>query len=176
MQGFLMSEKSKQTVVFSHGLDGEPWGTKVVALAKVAEAHGLHVESLDYRGMEAPARVEKLRAFAQQLARPLILVGSSLGGHVAASVSSLAPTRGLFLMAPAFFMPGFEQYTPVPARCPIDIVHGWNDDVVPAQNSIRFAQQYRATLHLIDSDHRLTANLGDVCDLFDLFLRRLASA
>lgn len=175
MSNVSMNEEAKQTVVFSHGLDGEPWGTKVVALAKVAEARRLHVESLDYRGMEAPARVEKLLKFAKERTQPLILVGSSLGGHVAASVSSQVPTRGLFLMAPAFFMPGFEQYTPVPGRCPIDIVHGWNDDVVPAQNSIRFAQQYRATLHLIDSDHRLTANLGEVCELFDLFLRRLAS-
>ncbi|HEY6644713.1 alpha/beta hydrolase [Povalibacter sp.] len=168
-----MSDESRPLVVFSHGLDGEPWGTKIVALAKVAKTHGLPVESVDYRGMEAPVRVEKLLSVAKELAQPLILVGSSLGGHVAASVSQLVPTRGMFLMAPAFFMPGFEQYTPVPAACAIDIVHGWNDDVVPAQNSIRFAQQYRATLHLIDSDHRLTANLDEVCSLFDLFLRRL---
>ena len=165
---------SEPTVVFSHGLDGEPWGTKIVALAKVVEAHHMRVESVDYRGMEAPARVAKLFAVARELPQPLILVGSSLGGHVAASVSSLVPTRGMFLMAPAFFMPGYEQYTPVPAACPIEIVHGWNDDVVPAANSIRFAQQYRSTLHLIDSDHRLTANLDEVCELFDLFLRRIA--
>ena len=82
----------------------------------------------------------------------------------------------MFLMAPAFYMPGYEQYTPVPAACPIEIVHGWRDDVVPPQNSIRFAQQYRSTLHLIDSDHRLTAELPDICSLFELFLRRLAAA
>lgn len=162
-------------VVFSHGLDGEPWGTKVVALAEVAKSQGLAVESLDYRGMEAPARVEKLLAFAKPMSKPLVLVGSSLGGHVAATASRQVRTRGMFLMAPAFFMPGYEQYTPVPAECPIEIVHGWNDDVVPAQNSVRFAQQYRSTLHLIDSDHRLTANLPQVCDLFSLFLRRLQS-
>ena len=162
------------TVVFSHGLDGEPWGTKIVALARVVEARGLRVESVDYRGMEAPLRVEKLLAFARELSRPLILVGSSLGGHVAATVSSHVPTQGLFLMAPAFFMPGYEQYTPVPAQCPIEIVHGWNDEVVPAANSIRFAQQYRSTLHLIDSDHRLTDKLDEICHLFDRFLRRVA--
>jgi len=164
-----------ELVVFSHGLDGEPRGTKIVALARVAEARGLRIESVDYRGMEAPARVEKLIGFAKALSQPLILVGSSLGGHVAATASVHVPTRGLFLMAPAFFMPGFEQYTPTPAACPIEIVHGWNDDVVPAQNSIRFAQQYRSTLHLIDSDHRLTANLDEVCELFDLFLKRIGN-
>jgi predicted esterase len=168
-----MSDLPGHTVIFSHGLDGEPWGTKIVALAEVAKGQDLRVESVDYRGMEAPARVEKLLGFAKGFTSPVILVGSSLGGHVAASVSQLVPTRGMFLMAPAFFMPGYEQYTPVPATCPIEIVHGWNDDVVPVQNSIRFAQQYRSTLHLIDSDHRLTANLDEVCSLFDLFLRRV---
>jgi surfactin synthase thioesterase subunit len=70
-------------------------------------------------------------------------------------------------------MPGYEQYTPTPARCPIAIVHGWNDDIVPVANSIRYAQQYKAALHILDSDHRLTADLEQVCALLDGFLRKL---
>lgn len=164
-------------VVFSHGQDGEPWGAKIVAMAQVAKRHGLRVESVDYRGMADPAaRVEKLLAFCRQLPGSLLLVGSSMGGHVAAAVSSRVATSGMFLLAPAFFMPGYEQYTPQPAACPIEIVHGWNDDIVPPQNSIRFAQLYKATLHLLDSDHRLTANIEDVCNLLELFLRRVAKS
>ncbi len=166
---------TQQYVVFSHGQDGEPWGSKIVALAEVARRHGLQVESVDYRGMADPlARVAKLLAFCKELPGSLLLVGSSMGGHVAAAVSTQVPTRGLFLLAPAFYMPGYEQYTPKSPACPVEIVHGWNDDVVPPQNSIRFAQQYRCTLHLLDSDHRLTASIGDICRLFDLFLQRLA--
>jgi len=142
-------------------------------MAPVAQRHGLRVESIDYRGMDPAARVERLLAVASGLREPLILVGSSLGGHVSATVSSQVPTRGMFLLAPAFFMAGYEQYTPVPAACPIEIVHGWNDTVVPPENSVRFARQYRATLHLVDSDHRLTDHIGNICELFDLFLRRL---
>ena len=164
---------SLPTVVFSHGLDGAPWGDKIAAMAPVAERYGLRVESVDYRGMEPLARVAKLLTVASSLPHPLLLVGSSLGAHVAASVSTQVPTLGMFLLAPAFFMPGYEHYTPVPAACPIEIVHGWSDEVVPPANSIRFAQQYRATLHLIDSDHRLTANISDICLLFDLFLQRV---
>jgi hypothetical protein len=70
-------------------------------------------------------------------------------------------------------MPGYEQYTPVPPQCRIEIVHGWNDSVVPVDNSIRYARQYKCTLHLLDSDHRLTAQLDEVCELFDAFLARL---
>lgn len=164
---------SQQYIVFSHGQEGEPWGTKIVAMAEVARRHGLSVESVDYRGMADPAaRVEKLLEFCKQLPGELLLVGSSLGAHVCTTVSTQVPTRGLFLLAPAFFMPGYEQYTPVAPACPVDIVHGWNDDIVPVENSIRYARQYKCALHILDSDHRLTANISDVCALLDHFLRR----
>jgi alpha/beta superfamily hydrolase len=168
---------SAGVIVFSHGQDGEPWGTKIVAMAEVARRHGLGVESVDYRGMHDPAhRVQRLLEVCRTLQGSLLLVGSSLGGHVCTTASRQVPTRGLFLLAPAFFMPGYEQYTPEPAQCPITIVHGWNDDIVPVDNSIRYARQHRATLHVLDSDHRLTANLPEVCELLDAFLRRILSA
>jgi surfactin synthase thioesterase subunit len=163
------------TIVFSHGKDGEPWGPKIVAMAEVAKRHGLHVESLDYRGMDDPAmRVAKAFEFCRALTQPVVLVGSSLGGHVAAAVSSQVRTRGMFLLAPAFFMKGFEQYTPMPAQCPLEIVHGWNDAVVPVDNSIKFARLHRASLHLLDSDHRLTSSIDTICELLDAFLARLS--
>jgi pimeloyl-ACP methyl ester carboxylesterase len=164
---------SRPCVIFSHGQDGDPWGAKIAAMAPVARKRNLEVESLDYRGLDPVARVEKLSAFVSGLTRPVILVGSSLGGHVAATVSSRTNTAGMFLLAPAFYMPGYEQYTPKPAACPIEIVHGWNDTVVPVQNSIRFAQEYKTALHLLDSDHRLNDRIREICELFDLFLARL---
>lgn len=163
-------------VIFSHGKDGEPWGAKITAMAEVARKRGLEVDSVDYRGMDDPAaRVARLLEVCRGLAAPPVLVGSSLGGHVAAAVSAQLPTRALFLLAPAFYMPGYEQHTPVPARCPIAIVHGWNDDVVPVDNSIRFARQYKCALHILDSDHRLTADIEEICGLFDQFLARVAA-
>lgn len=165
---------SSRYIVFSHGQDGEPWGTKIVAMADVARRHGLAAESVDYRGIEDPAvRVTKLLEACGQLPGELLLVGSSLGAHVAATASTQLPTRGMFLLAPAFYMPGYERYTPKPAQCPITIVHGWNDTIVPPANSVRWAGEHKATLHLIDSDHRLTANLDEVCEFLDRFLRRL---
>jgi pimeloyl-ACP methyl ester carboxylesterase len=159
------------TVVFSHGKDGEPWGPKIVAMAAVARRHGLQVESIDYRGMDDPAaRVSKALDFCRSLGQPAVLVGSSLGGHVAAAISAGLPTRAMFLLAPAFFMSGFERFTPIPAQCPIEIVHGWNDAVVPVDNSIRFARLHKATLHVLDSDHRLTSGIDTICELFDRFL------
>lgn len=165
---------STRPIVFSHGKDGAPWGPKIVAMSEVAKRHGCDVESLDYRGMEDPAaRVAKALEFCRTLSEPVVLVGSSLGGHIAAAVSAQVRTRGMFLLAPAFYMKGFEQFTPRPAACPIEIVHGWHDTVVPVDNSIRFARQYAATLHVLDSDHRLTSSIDTICELLDAFLSRL---
>jgi alpha/beta superfamily hydrolase len=164
---------SEPYIVFSHGLDGTRWGTKIVAMAEVARRYQLQIESVDYVNLDTGARIQRLLEVCEQLSGPFILVGSSLGAHVATTVSTRVPTRGLFLIAPAFFMPGFEQYTPAPPDCPVTIVHGWNDDVVPPDNSIRFARQHRSALHLIDGDHRLHGNVDEVCELLDRFLKRL---
>jgi pimeloyl-ACP methyl ester carboxylesterase len=161
-------------IVFSHGQDGEPWGTKIIAMAEIARDAGYRAESVDYRGMADPmARVDKLLAFCKALSSASVLVGSSMGGHVAAAVSIEANARGLFLLAPAFYMPGYEQYTPKPAACPVTIVHGWNDDIVPVDNSIRYAREHRCRLHVIDSDHRMTANIRDINEYLAQFLARL---
>jgi alpha/beta superfamily hydrolase len=163
---------SERLIVFSHGQDGEPWGAKIVAMAEIARKAGYRAESVDYRGIADPARrVDKLLDYCKQQQSTPVLVGSSLGGHVATAVSQEVNARGLFLLAPAFYMPGYEQHTPVPAACPVAIVHGWRDDVVPIENSIRYAREYRATLHAIDSDHRLSANVRDVTHYLQLFLR-----
>lgn len=166
---------NEQYIVFSHGKDSEPWGAKIVAMAEVARRHGLVVESVDYRGIDDPLeRAQRLLEVRRGLPAAPVLVGSSLGGLVAAFVGGQTPTRGMFLLAPAFYLPGYEQHTtPPPARCPVTIVHGWNDDIVPAEGSIKYARQNKATLHLIDSDHRLTANVDEVCEFLDRFLRRL---
>ena len=102
-------------IVFSHGQDGEPWGAKIVAMAEVARRHGLGVESVDYRGMSDPAvRVQRLLEVCKTLPGKLVLVGSSLGAHVCMTAASQLPVRGVFVLAPAFFMPGYEQYTAQP--------------------------------------------------------------
>jgi pimeloyl-ACP methyl ester carboxylesterase len=165
-----------EIIVFSHGQDGEPWGSKIVAMAAVARAAGYRAESVDYRGIADPAaRVAKLLAYCQTLPGKLVLVGSSLGGHVATAVATQVPTGGLFLLAPAFYMPGFEQYTPSPPACPVTIVHGWRDDIVPIANSIRYAREHRCTLHAIDSDHRMTADVARIAGYLVLFLANLAA-
>jgi len=157
--------------VFSHGKESGPWGAKITAMAAVARDLDLALESVDYRGIDAAAqRVEHLLAAGRKLKGPMLLVGSSMGGHVAAAAASRLDTAALFLLAPAFYMPGFEKYTPQGAGVPTTIVHGWHDTIVPVDNSIRWAREHSATLHLLDSDHRLEDQIPAICILLRNFL------
>jgi pimeloyl-ACP methyl ester carboxylesterase len=162
------------TVVFSHGKESGPWGTKITAMAQVARELNLDVESVDYRGMDDPsARVQKLITACHSLAGPIVLVGSSMGGHVAAAAACKVEAAAVFLLAPAFYMAGFETFTPQDVAVPTAIVHGWHDGIVPVENSIRWAREHNAALHLLDSAHRLEDQIAVICRLLRDFLKAL---
>jgi predicted alpha/beta-hydrolase family hydrolase len=166
--------RSFHTVVFSHGKETGPWGSKITAMAEVVRGLGIALESVDYRGVDDPGeRVKKLIGVGQALQGPLVLVGSSMGGHVSAAAVPHVQVRGLFLLAPAFYMPGFEQYTPQDVAVATSIVHGWRDDVVPVQSSVRWAREHRAALHVLNSDHRLEDQIETICQLLRDFLGAL---
>lgn len=165
-------------VCFSHGQESGPWGSKISALAEIARGCNWQVESLDYRGMHDPVeRAGRLEAHCRTLDGPPVLVGSSMGGFVSVAAAARVPARGLFLMAPALYLPGYEERLPAsPPECPIRIVHGWRDDVVPFAGSIRYAEMARANLLLVDADHRLTAKLDMLAAYFEGLLRELDAA
>ena len=79
----------------------------------------------------------------------------------------------MFVLAPAYYLEGYEELTPEPPRMPICIVHGWHDGIVPVENSIRFASQCKAELHIVDGDHRLTDNIEEINGYLKRFIRRL---
>jgi len=166
--------RSFGAVIFAHGKESGPWGSKITAMAEVVRGLTLEVESVDYRGLDDPAdRVRKLIGVCGGFKEPVVLVGSSMGGHVSAAAAAQVQPRGLFLLAPAFYMAGYEEYTPQHVACPTVIVHGWHDAIVPVENSIRWAREHRATLHLLDSDHRLEDQIPAICTLLREFLTRL---
>lgn len=157
-------------VYFNHGKESGPWGDKITRLAEVARSRGYNAESLDYSGMDAETRITKLLASNAGTEHPLILVGSSMGAYVAAVASASLHPKGLFLLAPAFYLSDFAVQEPVPHADFVTIVHGWNDELIPYENSIRYAGKFKATLHLVDGDHRLSSQLPLIASLFDAFL------
>ncbi len=162
------------TVIFSHGQESGPWGTKIRAMADTVRDLGCTADSIDYQGIADPTeRVEKLVRECSEINDTLVLVGSSMGGHVATAAADSLKAAGLFVLAPAYYMEGYEELTPPAPGMPITIVHGWHDDIVPIENSIRYARECSATLHIVDGDHRLTANIDTINEYLVQFIGRI---
>lgn len=168
-------------VVFSHGKESGPMGTKIQRLMAEAERFGLNTISVDYRNCAmASERVALLNDTLKQLdtlPQHIVLVGSSMGGYVSTVVANNLPVAGLFLMAPALWMPA-EEYTVQsyqPQTSKVEITHGINDEVVPHENSVRFAREHEGTiLHLVPDDHRLKASLVFLACQFRRFIKELS--
>ena len=70
-------------------------------------------------------------------------------------------------------MPDYQQQTYPTDLKYIEIVHGWSDDIIPVENSIKFAQQAQCLLHLIDGDHRLNSSIEQLILIFNTFLQTI---
>ena len=159
-------------VVFSHGKESGPWGRKISALAEVARSEGYDAHSVDYRGIDEPrARVARLVEFCKELSGDLVLVGSSLGGYVAATSASLLHARR-YIPHGAGTLPGRPAGAARrPARLPDDAsCTAGATTSCPMSRAMRFAQTYKGALHLLESDHRLHNQLRVIQYLFEYFL------
>jgi len=170
--------------ILSHGFESGPDATKVTALAEVAERLGWTHERPDYTDLDArraiselgdvPARLERLVVLARAAAArgPLVLAGSSLGAYISGIASLRVPVIGLFLMAPPIHM---DQAHPLDAaRVPTSIVHGWDDELIPAQQVIDWARDRHARLLMVEDSHRLSANVATSAEAFSALLQHLA--
>lgn len=157
-------------VYFSHGKESGPWGSKIKRLASIAKDQGCSVDSIDYSDLQDPdRRVDRLVNILKDEESDFILVGSSMGGYVSLVASEQVNAAGVFLLAPALYMKGYECQTYVKNN-KVEIIHGWSDDILPAENSIKFAKESDSTLHLISGDHRLNSSIDVVAKIFLNFL------
>jgi len=161
-------------VYFAHGKESGPRGRKIAYLGGICEELGWRVRSPDYSGLADPeARIERLLEVCRENSEDLVLVGSSMGAYVSARAAETIKPRGLFLMAPAVFLPGYpgEAVSSLPKETVI--VHGWNDDVVPVDNAIRLAKQHRCEIDVVDADHALSDALPRLGTIFRGFLQQI---
>ena len=160
-------------VYFSHGKESGPWGSKITRLAETAKARGCEIDSIDYTDTYDPdKRVERLVDILKNEGQECILVGSSMGGYVSLMASGQVEAHAVFLMAPALYMRGYKEEYPIGHRH-LEIVHGWSDDIIPPEHSIRYAQEADRMLHLISGDHGLNSSIEVVDGLFRQFLTRV---
>jgi predicted alpha/beta-hydrolase family hydrolase len=169
--------------ILSHGFESGPDATKVTALAVVAERLGWTTERPDFTDLDArreisdlgdvPARVQRLLALAKEAAArgPLVLAGSSLGAWVSGQVSLQVPVAGLFLLAPPIHLDASHPFQA--AAVPTSIVHGWDDELIPADDVLRWAHPRRATVLMVDDTHRLSSHVEASADAFGALLVKL---
>ena len=169
--------------ILSHGFESGPDATKVTALAEAAQRVGWSCERPDYTDLDArremgdlgdvPARLQRLVELASSAAKrgPLVLAGSSLGAYISGLASLWVPVAGLFLMAPPIRM---GQADPLEAASvPTSIIHGWDDELIPAAHVVDWAQPRRARLLLVDDSHRLSEHVEVSADAFASLLAGL---
>ncbi len=165
----------KPAVWFAHGKESGPWGRKITALAAVARDRGHAVESPNYQFThDRDERLAHLLWQQPPRGEELILVGSSMGAWVAAMAAKQLSPAGLFLMAPAFYMPGYDG-EPGTGQHRTWLIHGWRDELIPVDNSLRYAREHRAQLHVLDSDHGLGSVTHLIAILFGEFLDAVAA-
>ncbi len=166
------SERTAGTVIIAHGKESGPQGDKIKALSQVARKHRFLVIVPDFRGMDDPEeRVDRLLDLAWGVNGPLYLAGSSMGGYVVIRASQMLEPAGLFLMAPAIGIPGYGDQLLEPGCSTIRVVHAWQDEIIPVQQVITWAQQHKAELHLVNSDHRLAGEIEQLRFLFSSMLK-----
>ena len=168
-------------VILSHGLESGPNAAKVSALAEVAEARGFSTERPDYLDLDATREIDELHNRIGRLldrcrasSGPLVLGGSSMGAFISALASLEVDCAGLVLVAPPVEIPGFARR--LDADVPMEIIHGWRDELIPADKVIDFARQRRARLTLVDDSHRLEGHVAFCADAFGRFLDQLDTA
>lgn len=167
-------------VILSHGLESGPQATKVAAMAAAAQALGWTTQRPDYRDVDAgrdvrnvPRRLARLIEHCRAAGDArLVLAGSSLGAFVSALATLEIRVAGLFLLAPPVIMDGCPLSLAA-ARVPTTIIHGWDDELCPVGDIVRWARLRRDRLLLVNDTHRLTGHVDFAADEFGRFLQSL---
>jgi predicted esterase YcpF (UPF0227 family) len=180
--------EAKSMIYYIHGYQSSPYGEKATLFKKTLQAI-----PITYRN-GAPEDIvisQALSCISDVIKNDtaVVLIGSSLGGFLAASVALTHPavTR-LILLNPAIIPPETDLQTiqgmplrileemkdprlfteKIPAA--ITILRGTQDDIVPDQWILSFAQAQNATLQLFNDDHRLSKNLKELPGLISALI------
>ncbi|MEH6354602.1 MAG: YqiA/YcfP family alpha/beta fold hydrolase [Marinobacter sp.] len=163
-------------VFLSHGLESGPDSTKIQAMKAVAEKYpGVVAQAVDHRSSKDPKiRLKQMRTAMKRVGadpQRTILAGSSMGGWVCAQTSAMTPVLGCFLLAPALALIDYPQSRPQISATFSQIIHGWQDDVVPIMPVLELAQQQRISALVLNDSHRLENSLQRIIQEFERFLK-----
>ncbi len=160
---------TKTTLVFLHGLESGPHGSKYHALLELDPA----LIAPDCSGIDdLEARLAVIEASLAGVER-MVIVGSSFGGLAALLFAQREPNRSrvaaCLLCAPAFSLPETADICWVPERTVV--LHGTEDDIVPFRASEEFCGPRGIELVAVKDDHRLSQSRERMLELAGKLLR-----
>lgn len=169
----------KPFLILSHGLESGPDATKVTALAKIAAPLGFESVRPDFRDIDATRDVRRIDDRVARIVEhvpkgtPVVLAGSSMGAFTSALASMQVDCVGLFLIALPVAIPNYSRAFDV-RSVPTALVHGWDDELCPVDDAVAFARKRGDAITLVRDDHRLSAHVDFVAQVFAQFLQRFA--
>ena len=132
-------------LLFLHGLESKPGGSKV----RFLEKHGYEVFNPFLPKYSWDESLENAQTLIDS-ERPDIVIGSSRGGAVALSIKTGAAS--LILIAPAWKRFGGERYGQL---CGGIILHCREDKIIPYEDSVELSGLTGANLISCGTDHRM---------------------
>lgn len=175
---------------YIHGYRSSPDGDKGRLFG-----NALNAKAIKYRDCEPDELVisDCLERIANEIKddKDVILIGSSLGGFLAASTAiDHSNVKKLILLNPTVIPPSANvsnDLPDVPTRiidemrderlfenkidAEITILMGTEDDVIPLEWILKFAKAQEATIRLLKDDHRFTYNLRRLPDIISEILK-----
>ena len=155
------------SICFFHGMDSSPQGTKSTLLRR--QYPEIWIPALP------PDVEDRLDILDREMKRPMVVVGSSLGGLTALLFAMRKPkwVEGMVLLAPAVGTNRRDLFDAnqvkvletvyIPEGIPTTVIAGNRDDVIPisAIRSMiaRSPDPHRITVHEVDDDHNLHRSL-----------------
>lgn len=165
---------------YIHGYQSSPQGEKATLLKKTIQAIPITYRNGHAEDLIISHCLNRIGAVIQDDPHA-ILIGSSLGGFLAASTGlTHSNVKQLILLNPAIVPLNIDLNTieSMPLRileeireqrfftekipASITILRGIQDDVVPYQWILSFAQAQNATIKFYDDDHRFSKNLKNL--------------
>ncbi len=176
------------TIYYIHGYQSNPNSGKGVLFKETLNAEPIRYRTCEPEQLRIPKCLDNIHQVIKHDPHP-ILIGSSLGGFLAAKTAQTHPqVAKLILLNPAIIPPSqdLKSIPDMPQQIlkdmqdptlysqeltlPLLIIRGTDDTVVRDQWVIPFAQHHQATLIFLHDDHRFTRNLTQLPQYIQQFI------
>lgn len=179
-----------EMLYYIHGYQSNPHGEKATIFKETLQAVPISYQDTIPEEISIPGCLDRI-SMELRNDPSVVLIGSSLGGFLAASTALDHPNvKRLILLNPAIIPPetNLHEIEGMPLRilqeminarlftqkisAPITILRGTQDTVVPDQWVLRFARAQNATIQFFDDDHRFSKNLSRLPDIISALLQK----